>query len=195
MHSTWAAGQPGMGNAEWFLVSLALCLNSRASQVWLPKFVDASTGKIPNGFGVSHASWTPMTTHLLHVSHLKKAEAQLKALRPTLASTAPSGNFLLQVSRLPSSTSFNSFLAKNPKSIRVSSFWLSVTYHHMGVSGFPNNFWSQWGGFRFAGRSPKLNLMSTSISSFNLYAFQTHLYDTRSQILFFLHVDTTYVKL
>lgn len=45
------------------------------------------------------------------------------------------------------------------------------------------------------GEVPKLNLMSTSTSSFNLYAFQTHLYDTRSQILFFLHVDTTYVKL
>lgn len=42
---------------------------------------------------------------------------------------------------------------------------------------------------------PKLNLMGTSISGFNLNALQTHLYDTRLQILFFLHVDTTYLKL
>lgn len=153
-HLTWAAQQPGMGNAGQ-LLSTSRCAptpgQARFDFQNLWESILLQLGKYQMTLAWAMPWEPPQPAPLLHISHFKRAEEQLKALHPTSASTAPSGNLLLWIFQLPSSISFNSFLTKDPKA-SVSTFWLSVTHHHPGVFGFPSNSWSQWGAFGFAGR-------------------------------------------
>lgn len=152
VHPTWAPQQPGTGDAGWLSATSRCAPTPGQARLDFQNFWMLQLGKYQMTW-VWAMPWESLRPAcLLHLSRLKGAEEQLKALSPTSSSTALSGNLLLWIFQLPSSTGFNSFLTKNPKSMSASSFWLSVTHHHLGALGFPNNSWSQWGAFGFAWR-------------------------------------------